>query len=770
MALLGQGAIHAAVFLVSNIEEYNQAAANLNPGDTIILRNGVWNDFVIRLAAEGTADAPVSLLAQEPGKVIITGESALLLSGSYLYVDGLSFINGSTPEEAVISFRNAVRGKVASHSRVTNCVVDNFGLKDRWKSDNYVALWGKHNRVDHNYFGDKKNLGVTLVVYLRGEENWPNHHVIDYNHFGPRERLGSNGGETIRFGVSETSLNASFTVLENNLFEHCNGETEIVSIKSSDNIIRNNLFFESEGSLVLRHGNRNQVEGNVFIGNFKPYTGGIRLVNYGHKITGNLLVGLTGDGFRAPLSIMCGLENSPLNRYEPVRDVLIDGNIWMACSNGWDIGVPFTRRDTEGDFVLPTDVTVSNNIVWQNHDLPLVNYITGKARLNWVNNITNASFQSVEFSRDGFSLEQISNITLPNADNNSDEASLGIIKDVFGSVSANRFGPAYKSVKGESLMSKTILVAPGKNALANAVHLAADHESSTLILIDGANYEVNSTIALTGGLKVVSSSWMAGQRMHPALMNEYERFNMPNILPASNFQGDALFSVAGMSDVEFSGVSMRGSHIDARQSVRYGFITDADNSFGDYRFSLNGIVAREFTQSNGAFFKGLAQSFARTGKVNHSLFDNVTGAFVFDEETDDEGRYNIEELHISNSRFQNSSGALVHLYRGGMDESTFGPFLFIDNSEFINNSATGTQEVLNLTGVQVVRIRNSHFQNNGNYIKLMNLKGAKNSISQSTVDKQDRITTENNAVIRGLTINNRKNNQTRRTGVVGFAM
>lgn len=35
---------------------------------------------------------------------------------------------------------------------------------------------------------------------------------------------------------------SSNTVIEENMFHHCNGEVEVVSIKSSDNIIRNNVF------------------------------------------------------------------------------------------------------------------------------------------------------------------------------------------------------------------------------------------------------------------------------------------------------------------------------------------------------------------------------------------------------------------------------------------------------------------------------------------------------------------------------------------------
>lgn len=87
----------------------------------------------------------------------------------------------------------------------------------------------------------------------------PNYHRIDHNYFGERSALGVNGGETIRIGTSTWSMFDSFTVVENNIFDKCDGETEIISNKSCKNIIQKNLFFECDGTLTLRHGNNNEV-------------------------------------------------------------------------------------------------------------------------------------------------------------------------------------------------------------------------------------------------------------------------------------------------------------------------------------------------------------------------------------------------------------------------------------------------------------------------------------------------------------------------------
>jgi poly(beta-D-mannuronate) lyase len=122
----------------------------------------------------------------------------------------------------VIEFRIS-SSKLANNCRVTNCVIDNYNNPDRLEEDNWIVLYGRHNRFDHNYIARKKNIGTTLVVQLNDALNQENEHQIDHNYFGERPRLGSNGGETIRVGNSTFSRTSSRTIIEDNYFEHCNG-------------------------------------------------------------------------------------------------------------------------------------------------------------------------------------------------------------------------------------------------------------------------------------------------------------------------------------------------------------------------------------------------------------------------------------------------------------------------------------------------------------------------------------------------------------------
>jgi hypothetical protein len=311
--------------LVHDQQEYAQAAKAVAPGDRIVLANGEWRDFAIRFSGQGSAAKPITLTAETPGKVILAGQSSLRMAGSYLIVSNLVFRGGYGSGEELIAFRDGSK-RWAENSRLTGVVIDGFANPDKAKADHWVSLYGRNNRVDHSHFLGKSNGGAMLVVVRASNVPLDNHHRIDHNYFGPRPPLGENGGETIRIGTSQQADSDSFTVVEDNYFERCDGEAEIVSVKSGANILRRNTVVESQGAFVLRHGHGNTIEDNVFFGNGVKRTGGIRVINSRQTVRGNYLEGITGDGSYSALSLMNGVPNSPANRYFQVKDALIERN------------------------------------------------------------------------------------------------------------------------------------------------------------------------------------------------------------------------------------------------------------------------------------------------------------------------------------------------------------------------------------------------------------------------------------------------------------
>jgi len=350
------------------------AAISLRPGDKVILKAGEWKNQRLVFKGKGTENNPITLTTEKVGSGLISGNSTLLIEGEWLIVDGLYFTNGYSLKEDVITF-NAK----ASHCRLTNTAIVNFNPPDKTTDYRWISMNGFQNRVDHCWIEGKTHQATTLVVWLADK---PNEHRIDHNYFGQRPDLGVNGGETIRIGTSTWSFFDSKTTVENNIFEHCNGELEIVSNKSCKNVLRNNLFYECAGTLTLRHGREADVYGNYFIGNGLPKTGGIRIICDSHRVHDNYLQNLTGTGVSAAVSLMDGLPNPVLTSHWQVKDAKVYNNVIVNCTEPLAIGA---GKNTER-YLPPLRVSIADNVVFGKSD-PVKAY-EDKADIAYINNIS----------------------------------------------------------------------------------------------------------------------------------------------------------------------------------------------------------------------------------------------------------------------------------------------------------------------------------------------------------------------------------------------
>jgi len=337
---------------ITSAQELN--ALTLNPGDTVILQSGQWVDQALIFKAVGTEKNPIVLKAQERGKVQLQGTSTLSIEGAWLVIDGLVFQNGHAIDKNVVDFKGS-----SNHCRLTNTAIMNYNPSQPNTDYRWISINGSYNRVDHCYLSGKAHLGPTLVVWGTDQ---PMHHRIDHNYFGTRPAVESNGGETIRLGTSDWSMTSAFTIIEENIFEHCDGETEIISNKMSENIIRNNLFYESKGTLCLRHGNGTAVYGNYFIGNGIKEAGGIRLVGENHLIYNNYFQNMAGTGQRSAIILMDGVSNSPLNGYFQVKHIQVVGNTMVHCKQSFDIG---SGKGGNNRTLPPLSCHIANNVILQ---------------------------------------------------------------------------------------------------------------------------------------------------------------------------------------------------------------------------------------------------------------------------------------------------------------------------------------------------------------------------------------------------------------------
>ena len=675
----------AATLLVSTQEEYENAVDALEPGDTLMLANGEWRDFEILLTGRGEPGRPITLTAQTRGEVIVAGRSNLRLAGEHLVVSGLVFRDGYTPTNTVISFRRT-RGDLAGNSRVTDTVIDRFNNPERRETDFWVMMYGRHNRFDHNHLVGKSNAGVTMAVRLDSEESQRNYHRIDHNYFGPRPVLGSNGGETLRIGTSHYSLTDSFTLVENNYFDRCNGELEIISIKSGRNTIRGNLFVESRGTLTFRHGNGNVVENNVFLGNGVDHTGGIRVINFDQVVRNNYLHGLTGRRFGGALVVMNGVPNSPLNRYFRVDNAVIENNS-IIDSHHIELGA---GSDGERS-ATPTNSLFRSNLI-HNEDgrnvITVHDDVSGiDFRDNALNGVADSPLQH-GFVTSGIELEEAANGLLYPAD--EEHADVGASRELQVLDRSSTGVPWYPGSDADNRFDsgETIAIEPGPDSLADA---ASGAGSGAVIALAPGEYLVTKTIVLHRPLTVRAAQG-------PATLQ---------------FERTALFELADGGSLKLDGVTITGRaapDVAGNSAIRTSRYSMSNNYMLIVR---NSTVENLDTNHSFHFFSLAKHTFADRIEIADSSFRNITGHVLsLDKETDDLGIYNGEYISIAGSSFRNVGGAVADIYRGGTDESTFGPHFELRRSslESVGNGPRNRSGAsVRLHGVQATDIADNEF-------------------------------------------------------------
>ncbi len=711
--LLFIGITRANEIKVSNVIELTEAISKVKPGDRIIMSNGIWKDTAIEFNANGAVKDSIFLEAETAGKVILSGKSFLKLSGQYLVAKGLWFKDGYS--KWVISFSN--KDKVATNSRVTNCAITDYNPETRAESNHWVEMWGKNNRFDNNYVSGKNNGGCTLVVWLKGEENHQNHHRIDHNYFGERPPLGANGGETIRIGTSHNSMYKSNTIVEWNKFEKCNGETEIVSNKSCNNIFRNNLFLESQGSMVLRHGNDCLVENNVFLGNNQPYTGGVRVINEGHTVKNNYFYGLTGQDFRGSLVLMNGVPNSSLNRYNQVKNAKVTNNFFYNCT-AFQLGA---GKDEERS-LAPITSAIYDNIVYSENDSEAITFFDDMKGITFKNNIIDSknSKKLEGFTSKKLSLEKEGGIFIPNEKSEVDFS-------VFSKVLVNKTGPSWSQKEKKSTSIEEIIkVEPGIGNLEKAIKKVKGN--AKLVLSPGI-YLLDRSVIITGNITIQGED---------EALKTIISFN-PNAERISNY----LFRVESGARFSLENVNLSAKNT---QAVKYAILSPKENTPSTYSIFIHKSIISDFTNTEGgSIFKAFKGTFADTIKISNSILRNNFRGINLSYEKEDKGKYNAENVILENTVFTDFTQWALHYYRGGNDESTIGGNLIIDHCVFSKIGATEKDLVLQNKGIINIKISNSVFFDNYKVKTTLRLNGKNNSINNSLVYNSGEIKLSENA-------------------------
>lgn len=745
--------VYSGPLVVSDADALHSAIASARPGTEIVMADGEWSDLRIRFVGVGSAEQPITLRAQTPGGVILRGASDLQLAGEHLVVDGLTFRDGAAPSSAVIRFFVS-DDSLANHSRVTNCVIEGYNKPQRDQTDLWVQFKGRHNQLDHCYIAGKSNRGPTVRVDLDGTPNIRNYHQITANHFGPRPPKGGPSAETIQIGDSGTSMVPSYTLVENNLFDRCNGEVEVISSKANFNEFRGNVFYRSEGSLVTRHGNYVTVDGNVFIGDGEsPYYGGVRLIGTGHWITNNMFYGLRGTDFRAPLAMMNGIPRSAINRYFQVTDVVVAHNTWVNSRSPWQVGVGSNTDQAE---VLPpseirslppTRTVLANNVIVNAEGDPSpilrVDSIDGiDFRGNVIDNagvpfegvdgLTEADLSYVPLAEgvwvptgdigrfpvaDGFEFDRIAHDLFgrPRTEQNAIGATNGAPVTEAPFLDRSRYGPDWYDPEASGDAAPRTISVRTADALAEAVARATEGD---VIELASGTYEIAAPLAIRTAVTVRSAA-SDGRAVI--------RYAGPAETPA--------FEMNPGGHLRLASVALEG------EGGTYAFAPLASGMSSLYTLEVEDAEISGFH----TVLHATKHSFADLVRFERATIRNSANGLVLSAEDDDRGDYNAERVHVLDSAFEGVRANVIDYYRGGYDESTIGGTLVVRGSTFTASGAddeSGT--LLSTYGIINVDLSGNTFRDN-EIERVALLWGAKNNThSGNVIENSGEIVVEQN--------------------------
>lgn len=337
----------AATITVASLAELQKAIDKAVAGDVILLKDGVYTStdhIVIRCA--GTAAKPITIAAQTIGAAEINGAGGIRIqkTAAYVTIRGFKLSNAANTNEI---------GAGSSFCRFTRNIFECKG------DGNYLSIIGNDHQVDYNTFQNKNAMGKFIGVRGTGkqiaERLW-----IHHNYFYNFLQQTGNGAEAVQFGLSGFSLSSTHSIFEHTLFEKCDGEAELLSVKASALTVRYNTVRDCKAHITLRHGNFNQVYGNYFV-----QTPGLRIFGDDHVIYSNYF-----ENCSPAINIGNGgaevADGAPLTSHDRPDRVLIAFNTLVNNKKN----IVLNARTPIG--LGATDITIVNNIIQGGEEAALI--------------------------------------------------------------------------------------------------------------------------------------------------------------------------------------------------------------------------------------------------------------------------------------------------------------------------------------------------------------------------------------------------------------
>ena len=312
----------AATINVSTVAALNTAVTNSVAGDVIVLANGTYTNSTITIAKSN-----ITVRAATPGGVFLNGTNSISISGNYVTFSGFQFRSGT-----ITGIVLEITGNYVVASQL------NF---NGYSAQKYINVKGQYDEISYCNFENKPaSAAIGNLVHIFTRTNGtPNYTKIRYCSFQNMPGAGGdNGNECIRITNAAPSTYKAKTIVEYCYFNNTGlGDSEVISVKSEDNILRfNTMVNNQKGNFCFRYGNNNVAYGNFFIN-----SGGIRL--------------------KQASNIYC--YN---NYFENSGDGAVSAPVKFVASTGFLSNLNFAHNTFVGGTPIEFDTAGSNN-VWANN-------------------------------------------------------------------------------------------------------------------------------------------------------------------------------------------------------------------------------------------------------------------------------------------------------------------------------------------------------------------------------------------------------------------
>jgi poly(beta-D-mannuronate) lyase len=385
---------------------------------------------------------------------------------------------------------------------------------------------------------------------------------------------------------------------------------------------------------------------------------------------------------------MNGVPNSPINRYHQVEDAVIENNSIIASDH-----IELAAGADEERAAPPLRTVFRNNLIYNEDESNNIAVHADIGGIEFVGNVLYKVADSavkVGFSSQNVVLEKAANgLLYPHAIDVGVSRTLQVVdKATTGTMWYPKPGPDNRFF---DTGARTV-VGTGSDALVKAISNA---QPGDIIELSPGRHRTERVLIINKPLTLRSAD--------------------PGNKASIEFERSALFEIADGGSLKLVGVDISGKAApDAAGNTVIR--TSRYSMLNNYVLLVDGVEVSDLnTNHSFNFFTVAKHTFANRIQVSGSTFRNITGHVLFmNRESDDLGIYNGEYVSITSSAFSNIEGTVADVYRGGTDESTFGPHFELSGSSLQSvgkGKRNKTHASVSLHGVQVISIHDNVFNN-----------------------------------------------------------